>query len=770
MIAGLEHRPLLVVLASCQSAGDAADTLTSLGPRLVRVGVAAVLAMQGKISMETAALAMPAFFRELSRDGQIDRAAAVARAASHGRPDWWLPVLFLRLYDGRIWAEAESPIAPFTLSDDALARRNRARMLARVRNFWVRGVLEETSGRVGGISLGLAQRRDAVDNPWSGIVNRPEIFGRSRLPASQIVQIFDSAQGGLLILGEPGSGKTTLLLTLARALIERAEHDETLAMPVVFNLASWHERIRTLDDWLVEELCGRYDVLPAIARGWVRQCELMPLLDGFDEVRADLRAGCLDAINAFGRSQAIGELVVCSRLGEYRELRARLHLQVAVEVLPLSTVEVRTYLEHGGAALANVHALFMRDQRFSELIETPLMLNVVSAAYCGDVHMPVSISEVIWREYTFGAYVRRMLDRRGGDLRYPREQVVVWLAHLARALQSHRQSTFLIERIQPTWLQTPGQLLDYQLLIRLLSGICLGTVSIALILPVGGWRLGLASGLAGLLVWSVGWGRLQPWMLGLCYSVAVGAVECYDLPSMTPALQVSYLILAAAVTGLGAWLSARQATFNRIDCIASLRWSWGVGLRAGLLAGFVGGLPIVLALLLLTHDLVIVLAAGAAVGAIGSTLAGMAMGMKAREVETSTRPNEGIWRTLRLALWASAIIGPVFGIMGLFIGEVFRNTAERLDLALMPGLTNIWLTGISGLLSGALLAFLAFGGLTTLQHIVLRLVLYRIGAAPWEYADFLDYCAERVLLRKVGGGYIFIHRMLLEYFADGPEL
>jgi len=29
-----------------------------------------------------------------------------------------------------------------------------------------------------------------------------------------------------------------------------------------------------------------------------------------------------------------------------------------------------------------------------------------------------------------------------------------------------------------------------------------------------------------------------------------------------------------------------------------------------------------------------------------------------------------------------------------------------------------------------------------------------------------DHCARLILLKKVGGGYIFIHRMLLEYFAE----
>jgi len=30
----------------------------------------------------------------------------------------------------------------------------------------------------------------------------------------------------------------------------------------------------------------------------------------------------------------------------------------------------------------------------------------------------------------------------------------------------------------------------------------------------------------------------------------------------------------------------------------------------------------------------------------------------------------------------------------------------------------------------------------------------------------IDYAAECILLRKVGGGYIFVHRLLLEYFAS----
>ena len=105
----LADRPRLAVLVSCQSAGTGAAApaedaapLAALGPRLAEAGVPAVIAMQGDVTMKTAAAFMPVFFRELRRDGLADRAMAVARGAVRDRPDWWMPVLFSRLKSGRI--------------------------------------------------------------------------------------------------------------------------------------------------------------------------------------------------------------------------------------------------------------------------------------------------------------------------------------------------------------------------------------------------------------------------------------------------------------------------------------------------------------------------------------------------------------------------------------------------------------------------------------------------------------------------------------------
>ncbi len=70
-----------------------------------------------------------------------------------------------------------------------------------------------------------------------------------------------------------------------------------------------------------------------------------------------------------------------------------------------------------------------------------------------------------------------------------------------------------------------------------------------------------------------------------------------------------------------------------------------------------------------------------------------------------------------------------------------------------------------GLISGLFIG-LANGGIACIQHGVLRLFLWRVGYAPWNYPRFLDYATDRILLRRVGGGYIFIHRFLLDYFAS----
>jgi hypothetical protein len=77
----------------------------------------------------------------------------------------------------------------------------------------------------------------------------------------------------------------------------------------------------------------------------------------------------------------------------------------------------------------------------------------------------------------------------------------------------------------------------------------------------------------------------------------------------------------------------------------------------------------------------------------------------------------------------------------------------------------IGLGPVFGLVFG-LVYGLEFGGAPCLRHFVMRRLLHRNGAALWRYVGFLNDAAERLILRRNGSGYMFVHRLLLDYFAD----
>jgi hypothetical protein len=127
--------------------------------------------------------------------------------------------------------------------------------------------------------------------------------------------------------------------------------------------------------------------------------------------------------------------------------------------------------------------------------------------------------------------------------------------------------------------------------------------------------------------------------------------------------------------------------------------------------------------------------------------------VKTAKIVIKIRPNQGIWRSAYYAL-----------LTGLGAGLV-----SAAGIGLLTGLILGPLFGVAfGPPFGVaieLFASLFFGGEPCIQHLLLRLIFYGADYIPWNYAHFLDYAAERIFLYKMGGGYIFVHRLLLKYFA-----
>jgi Cdc6-like AAA superfamily ATPase len=209
--------------------------------------------------------------------------------------------------------------------------RNRQALLNKVKNFWVQGVLETSLHHQVVIQLGLEDRSNVLATPWNLVLETADRTQTILSEGTTVLDLFERLGTGrtLLILGEPGAGKTITLLQLTRELIARAEQDMDHLIPVVFNLSTWSSKWHSLADWLVAELNTKYQVPKAIAQPWVTQQQLLLLLDGLDEVRAEYRDACVVALNQFQQAHGT-EMVVCSRIKDYERLSHRLTVQRAI--------------------------------------------------------------------------------------------------------------------------------------------------------------------------------------------------------------------------------------------------------------------------------------------------------------------------------------------------------------------------------------------------------------------------------------------------------
>jgi predicted NACHT family NTPase len=360
----------------------------------------------------------------------------------------------------------------------SLERQNRTRLLKQVRAIWIEGLLEQSLHRAAWIDLHLQEQPDALENPWQLQVQELDREPHPLPVDTSIVEVYDEVDGKLLILGEPGSGKTTLLLQLARTLLDRALADERHQMPVIFNLSSWAQQQKPLATWLVDELKTKYQVPRQVAQDWVDADQVLPLLDGLDEVAKEARPACVQQINNYCQSRQTrgsSPIVVCCRSEEYAVLSTRIMLQQAVSILPFTDEQINTYLERAGEQIKGLRQALDKDIELHNLARQPLILNIFALAYQGAIaaEVPTGETREEMRQTIFARYVEHMLKRRGQSKRWKPEQVTHWLTFLAKQMQRHNQTVFSVENLQLTWLSRGRRLLP-QLCVGLLGGLAGG--------------------------------------------------------------------------------------------------------------------------------------------------------------------------------------------------------------------------------------------------------------------------------------------------------
>jgi DNA polymerase III delta prime subunit len=370
---------------------------------------------------------------------------------------------------------------------------NRERMLRRLRDSYSSD-LAQSLQKTAWLDLGLIERPDAVQSPINLSFKKGQQSEQPLPSGTTIVQVYHEVQEELLILGEPGAGKSTLLLHLAQHLVNQAERDESCPIPVILPLSSWAVKQSPLTDWMSEQIAQVYGVPRKVSQGWVQQEQILPLLDGLDEMEEGARPACIAAINMYHREH-FTPLVVCSRTTEYEVLAEKqsLVLQSAVVVRPLTRTQVEAALHQAGEPAAALRTALHAQPTLQELATAPLMLNVMMLTYQRETVTTEALTETTLEQQVWTAYVERMVTRKDNARRYPLEQTRAWLGWLARQMRGHNQMVFYLEHLQPDSLSTHQQRIYAWQAIRLPAIVIGILISILVQLFLSGGDNGLPS-------------------------------------------------------------------------------------------------------------------------------------------------------------------------------------------------------------------------------------------------------------------------------------
>jgi HEAT repeat protein len=269
-----------------------------------------------------------------------------------------------------------------------------------------------------------------------------------------LAEAFAGSGGRLLLLGAPGAGKTSTLLAFARDMTVAALEDPSRPIPVLANIKSWNGEQR-LRDWVLEQNKD-FPVL--------RDERLLYMLDGLDELVLDRSGGAghtgderqqprAEFLERLADELAGDAVMVTSRIEEYRRLRKAAGLGGAVTLQPLTTAQIRTYLE--AMQRSWLWDLAARDPALLKLAETPLLLALLVVSFSKQQEVGAGDLAGLTEAAVFDRYVSARFaheQTRAGSLPFDESETrrrladmateIVWIFDERRS-RAHREPAFL---------------------------------------------------------------------------------------------------------------------------------------------------------------------------------------------------------------------------------------------------------------------------------------------------------------------------------------
>ncbi|NJR38459.1 MAG: hypothetical protein HC781_05960 [Leptolyngbyaceae cyanobacterium CSU_1_4] len=538
----------------------------------------------------------------------------------------------------------------------------------------------------------------------------------------------------LLILGAAGAGKTTFLMNLVEAYLARSPADSDQPLPILLNLSSWTRECLSFEQWFLIELKGKYGLCLNLGQDWLKTQQFLPFLEGFDELDPRLQGSCLEAINRFQKMFQLPGLVVCSQPEPYQRCAVPLNIVGTIWLQPLTLGQVQAYLKAiaskhpQGIAQPPIWQTIHKNPQLMRLAQSPLLLHFLLV-----LDPPCSVNHA---HELLTLYLKKYLGRDNFYSVSPHapepqpSQTLHWLSWLARNLQKHGQSEFLIGRMQPSWLPSQGQRRLYRIGVGLTAAGLVGTIAV-----ITNWisNLGITS--------PVFWGTIAG-----AIAVFPHQISFVETLSWSPNQARRGLILGlwqgtVASFCLGVFLVAIGAVIFIIDPI------YLETIEAALLRGSILSVVIIFS-----------------TGLMGALLTGWL----GNPIEHQTFLNLGIWHSAKNTL-IFALTG--FGV-GLLLTGVFSSIANLFfnlvsSVVSIPLALRILYYPPVVLKTGIMIG--AIGGLivsiSCLQHFILRVILWYNGSIPWNYDRFLRHVSQRMLIQPLGRRYRFTNSLLRNYLA-----
>jgi hypothetical protein len=519
------------------------------------------------------------------------------------------------------------------------------------------------------------------------------------------------------------------------------------------------------------------------------------MLDSLDEIEPHRQELCVKRLNLFLNDYYRSSIVICSRSKEYESYTEKLKLNAAIFCKPLDNSKIHDYLS--SVSGQSFHKLVEASPMLLEMLRTPFFISMFAITYSSFKAERVEIEDVqAISQHLMDEFVEKSINSKSGKLEqkyHSTAQFKKFAIWLAIELEKQAADSFSIGDFQQNLLKGRQR--------KIHAFLTNSTISLILLFSYFVGHLFSREAVAAFAINSVifsclllvsgfsNHARLESILRTLLSQLVIALIFGMYLPAiytepivyillLTATMFVCFLVHRTNLSLNDTKTSFPPATVDKRILLNKALISTMGGLSSGILVGIFSFLSMsnhlnLVALTSLTNILGVSLLFVFSYGISGNIFSDLRTEKSSKEIKGFLLSSLicFLFFSLVPALMLMTLSGQMIDLVVTLPGSVDYSMDNVVPLLyhrfrmLSPVFGYLLLLcsccfGVSG--------FLVFGGIEGIKHFYVRLILSIDRKIPWNYTEFLEYARERLLLKRVGGRYQFMHKLLQEHFSNMP--